>query len=80
MLMASSKVCGLEVVTFPSILLGWAYAFYQDKASSVRFLVFAIGVLVGPVFLLGLLITDIVVAYASRAAVTLSGTSFLMAA
>ncbi|GKE40813.1 hypothetical protein Tco_1464218, partial [Tanacetum coccineum] len=35
---------------------------------------------VGPVFLLGLLVLVIVAAYASRAAVTLSATSFLMAA
>ncbi|GJT39508.1 hypothetical protein Tco_0939373 [Tanacetum coccineum] len=27
---------GLEAVTFPSMLLGWAYVFHQDKASSVR--------------------------------------------
>ncbi|GJT35968.1 hypothetical protein Tco_0926387, partial [Tanacetum coccineum] len=39
-----------------------------------------IGVLVGPVFLLGLLVPAIVAAYASRAAETLSATSFLMAA
>ncbi|GJW21827.1 hypothetical protein Tco_0032449 [Tanacetum coccineum] len=38
------------------------------------------GVPVGPVFLLGLLVFAIVAAYASRAAVTLSPTSFLMAA
>ncbi|GKC03142.1 hypothetical protein Tco_0994752, partial [Tanacetum coccineum] len=35
---------------------------------------------VGPVFLLGLLVFAIVAAYASRSAVTLSATSFLMAA
>ncbi|GJT30648.1 hypothetical protein Tco_0910923 [Tanacetum coccineum] len=61
-------------------VLGWAYAFHQDKASSVRFPVFATRVPVGPVFLLGLLVPAIVTAYASRVAVTLSATSFLMAA
>ncbi|GJW18609.1 hypothetical protein Tco_0026045 [Tanacetum coccineum] len=40
---------------------------------------FNIGVPVGPVFLLGLLAFAIVAACASRAAVTLSATSFLMA-
>ncbi|GKG58875.1 hypothetical protein Tco_0594645, partial [Tanacetum coccineum] len=35
---------------------------------------------IGLVFLLGLLVPTIVAAYASRAAVTLSATSFLMAA
>ncbi|GJT13382.1 hypothetical protein Tco_0860424 [Tanacetum coccineum] len=59
---------------------GWAYALHQDKASSVRFPFLATGVLVGPVFLLGLLAFAIVEAYASRAATTLSATSFLMAA
>ncbi|GJQ96171.1 hypothetical protein Tco_0007310 [Tanacetum coccineum] len=39
MLMASSRVCGLKAVTFPLMLRGWAYAFHQDKASSVRVLV-----------------------------------------
>ncbi|GJU02184.1 hypothetical protein Tco_1112522 [Tanacetum coccineum] len=64
----------------------WAYAFHQDKASSVRvpvanvtlffsahllrentdsFSVFATGVPVGPVFLLGLLVPAIVAACAS---------------
>ncbi|GKE47198.1 hypothetical protein Tco_1478456 [Tanacetum coccineum] len=38
------------------------------------------GVPVGPVFLLGLLVLAIVAAWASRAATTLSATSFLMAA
>ncbi|GJR98095.1 hypothetical protein Tco_0270269, partial [Tanacetum coccineum] len=76
---------------------GWAYAFHQDKASSVKvpvanvtlfssayllrentdsFPVFAIGVPIGLVFLLGLLVPAIVAAYASRAAVTLSATNF----
>ncbi|GKA59742.1 hypothetical protein Tco_0759055 [Tanacetum coccineum] len=79
----------------------WAYAFHQDKASSVRvpvanvtlfssaqllrentdsFPIFATGVPVGLVFLLGLLVLAIIAAYASRAAATLSATSFLMAA
>ncbi|GJV06256.1 hypothetical protein Tco_1343912 [Tanacetum coccineum] len=44
------------------------------------FPVFATGVPVGPVFLLGLLVPAIVAACASRAAVTLSATYFLMAA
>ncbi|GKF26682.1 hypothetical protein Tco_0082576 [Tanacetum coccineum] len=82
-------------------VFGWAYAFHQDNASSVRvpvanvtlfslahllqentdsFPVFATGVPLGPVFLLGLLVPSIFVACASRAAVTLSATSFLMAA
>ncbi|GKB89332.1 hypothetical protein Tco_0961604, partial [Tanacetum coccineum] len=68
----------------------WAYAFHQDKASSVRVPVAnvtlfssvhflrentdSVRVLVGPVFLLGLLVPAIVAAYASRAAVTLSTT------
>ncbi|GJS58859.1 hypothetical protein Tco_0653643 [Tanacetum coccineum] len=76
----------------------WAYAFHQDKASSVRvpvanvtlfysthllrentdsFPLFAIGVPIGPLFLLGLLVPAIVTACASRAAMTLSATSFL---
>ncbi|GKD84117.1 hypothetical protein Tco_1350956, partial [Tanacetum coccineum] len=77
-------------------VFGWAYAFHQDKASSVRVPVAnvtlfssahllrentdSVRVLVGPVFLLGLLVPVIVAACASRAAVTLSVTSFLMAA
>ncbi|GKF91713.1 hypothetical protein Tco_0275414, partial [Tanacetum coccineum] len=42
----------------------WAYAFHQDKASSVKgpFLVFTAGVPVGLVFLLGLLALAIVAA------------------
>ncbi|GJU91324.1 hypothetical protein Tco_1303747 [Tanacetum coccineum] len=63
-----------------SIPIGWAYAFHQDKASSVRFPFLATGVPVGLMFLLGLFVFAIVAAYASRAAATLSTTSFLMAA
>ncbi|GKE56316.1 hypothetical protein Tco_1495501, partial [Tanacetum coccineum] len=73
-----------------------AYAFHQDRASSVRVPVenvtlfssthllrentHSVRVPIGPVFLLGLLVPAIVAAYASRAAVTLSTTSFLMVA
>ncbi|GJV48990.1 hypothetical protein Tco_1439202 [Tanacetum coccineum] len=74
---------GVTVVVVVAVIVvvkGWAYAFHQDNASSVTFPIFAIGVLVGPVFLLGLLVPAIVAAHASRAAVTLSATSFLMAA
>ncbi|GKF93499.1 hypothetical protein Tco_0280218, partial [Tanacetum coccineum] len=39
----------------------WAYAFHQDKASSFKFPIFATGVPVGPVFLLGLLALAIIV-------------------
>ncbi|GJW48160.1 hypothetical protein Tco_0079806 [Tanacetum coccineum] len=79
-----------------SIPIGWAYAFHQDKASSFRVPVAnitlfssahmlrentdSVRVPVGPVFLLGLLVPAIVAACASRAAETLSATSFLMAA
>ncbi|GKA27362.1 hypothetical protein Tco_0713530 [Tanacetum coccineum] len=77
------------------LVFGWAYAFHQDKASSVKVPVANVtlfssahllrentdsGVPIGPVFLLGLLALAIVAAYASRAAVSLSATSFLMAA
>ncbi|GJX63857.1 hypothetical protein Tco_0296757 [Tanacetum coccineum] len=74
---------GVTVVVVVAVIVvakSWAYAFHQDKASSVRFPVFATRVPVGPVFLLGLLVPAIVTAYASRVAVTLSATSFLMAA
>ncbi|GJS29459.1 hypothetical protein Tco_0490079 [Tanacetum coccineum] len=50
------------------------------RKNTNSFPIFATGVPVGPVFLLGLLVPAIVAAYASRAAVTLSATSFLMAA
>ncbi|GKB07813.1 hypothetical protein Tco_0836097, partial [Tanacetum coccineum] len=91
-------VVAAEVVV---VVGSWAYAFHQDKASSVRVLVanvtlfslahllrentdsfpvFTTGVQVGPVFLFGLLVLAIVAACASRVAVTLSATSFLMAA
>ncbi|GJX39076.1 hypothetical protein Tco_0252379, partial [Tanacetum coccineum] len=50
-----------------SIPMGWAYEFYQDRASSVKFPVFATGVPVGPVFLLGLLALAIDAACAFRA-------------
>ncbi|GJX35759.1 hypothetical protein Tco_0247316 [Tanacetum coccineum] len=50
------------------------------RENTDSFLVFATGVPVGPMFLLGLLVPAIVTAYASRAATTLSVTSFLMAA
>ncbi|GJS51266.1 hypothetical protein Tco_0624628 [Tanacetum coccineum] len=94
--------CSVQVILLAqSIPTGRAYAFHQDKASSVRvpvanvtlfslvhllrentdlLPVFATGVPVGLVFLLGLLVLAIVVACASRVAVTLSATSFLMAA
>ncbi|GKG09155.1 hypothetical protein Tco_0337901, partial [Tanacetum coccineum] len=62
--------------------MGWAYAFQQDKASSVRvpvanvplfssaqlFPLFAIGISLGPVFLLGLSAFVMAAACASRAA------------
>nr|GEZ88039.1 reverse transcriptase domain-containing protein [Tanacetum cinerariifolium] len=68
---------------------GWAYAFHQDRASSVRVPVANVTLFssthllrervpVGPVFLLGLLVYDIVAPCASRAIVTLSATNFLM--
>ncbi|GKE80146.1 hypothetical protein Tco_1550146, partial [Tanacetum coccineum] len=90
-----------SIIKLSFVIIGWAYAFHQDKVSSVRvpvanvtlfssthllrentnsFPVFATGVLVGPVFILGLLVLAIVAAWASRAAATLSATSFLMAA
>ncbi|GKB93531.1 reverse transcriptase domain-containing protein [Tanacetum coccineum] len=47
--------------------MGWAYEFHQDRASSVKFPVFATGVPVGPVFLLGLLALAIDAACAFRA-------------
>ncbi|GJS68814.1 hypothetical protein Tco_0683379 [Tanacetum coccineum] len=86
---------GVTVVVIVAVvgaaIESWAYAFHQDKASSVRvpvanvtlfssFPVFAIGFPVGPVFLLGLLVPAIVTACASRAAVTLLATYFLIAA
>ncbi|GJT16578.1 hypothetical protein Tco_0875284 [Tanacetum coccineum] len=90
---------GVTVVVVVAVIVvveSWAYAFHQDKASSVRVPVAnvtlfssvhllrentdSVRVPVGPVFLLGLLVPAIVAAYASRAAVTLSVTSFLMAA
>ncbi|GJS07193.1 hypothetical protein Tco_0363989 [Tanacetum coccineum] len=63
--------------------MGWAYAFHQDKASSVRVPVANVTLFsstqllrervpVGPVFLLGLLVFAIVAAYASRAAAIIS--------
>ncbi|GKF76820.1 hypothetical protein Tco_0229290, partial [Tanacetum coccineum] len=79
-----------------SIPIDWAYAFHQDKASSVRVPVAnvtlfssahllrentdSVRVPVGSVFLLGLLVHAIVAACASRAAKTLSATIFLMEA
>ncbi|GKC59943.1 hypothetical protein Tco_1087541 [Tanacetum coccineum] len=73
---------------------GWAYAFHQDRASSVRVPVANVTLFslvhllqenthsvrgpVGPMFLLGLLVLAIVAACASKAVVTLSATSFLM--
>ncbi|GKG21288.1 hypothetical protein Tco_0383883, partial [Tanacetum coccineum] len=74
----------------------WAYAFHQDKASSVRVPVAnvtlfslahllrentdSVRVPVGQVFLLGLLVHAILAACTSKAVATLSATSFLMAA
>ncbi|GJT44852.1 hypothetical protein Tco_0953567 [Tanacetum coccineum] len=73
-----------------SLTTGWAYAFHQDKASSVRVPVAnvtlfssahllrentdSVRVPVGLVFLLGLLVLAIDAAYASRVAETLSAT------
>ncbi|GJV98056.1 reverse transcriptase domain, reverse transcriptase zinc-binding domain protein [Tanacetum coccineum] len=71
--MASSVRVPVENVTLFSL-----EHLLQENTDS--FPVFATGVPVGPVFLLGLLVHAIVAAYASRAAVTLSVTSFLMAA
>ncbi|GJQ92502.1 putative ribonuclease H-like domain-containing protein [Tanacetum coccineum] len=49
------------------VIIGWAYAFYQDRASSVKFLVFATGAPVGLVFLLGLLALATIASCAFRA-------------
>ncbi|GJR16505.1 hypothetical protein Tco_0799157 [Tanacetum coccineum] len=77
----SLRLRGVQVILLAcSIPVGWAYAFHQDKASSVRFPFLATGVPVGLMFLLGLFVFAIVAACASRAAATLSATSFLMAA
>ncbi|GKE47924.1 hypothetical protein Tco_1479182, partial [Tanacetum coccineum] len=70
---ASSVRVPLENVTLFSL----AHLLRENTDS---FPVLATRVLVGPVFLLGLLVPAIVAAYASRAAVTLSTTTFLMAA
>ncbi|GJY45308.1 hypothetical protein Tco_0434371 [Tanacetum coccineum] len=59
--------------------IAWVYhAFVGNYRVSSEFSIE--GVPVGPVFLLGLLVPAIVAACASRAVVTLSATSFLMAA
>ncbi|GJZ07905.1 hypothetical protein Tco_0542188 [Tanacetum coccineum] len=91
-LFVKSLLNSVQLILFArSIPIGWAYAFHLDKASSVRvpvgnvtmfylFPIFVTEVLVGPVFLLGLLVPAIVAACASKAAETLSTTSFLMAA
>ncbi|GJW66377.1 hypothetical protein Tco_0120801 [Tanacetum coccineum] len=52
----------------------------DDVSLILKFSFGIIGVLVGPVFLLGLLVFAMVAACASRVEVTLSATSFLMAA
>ncbi|GJU81887.1 hypothetical protein Tco_1284252 [Tanacetum coccineum] len=67
------------------VFIGWAYAFHQDRASSVtvpvaNFPVFATGVPVGPVFLLGLLALAIVASCASKATAMPSAISCWMAA
>ncbi|GJZ04542.1 hypothetical protein Tco_0537817 [Tanacetum coccineum] len=70
---STSELCaGDLVVLFYSNRLGVCIPPGQDVISQ--------GVPVGSVFLLGLLVLAIVVAYASRSATTLSATSFLMAA
>ncbi|GJV82596.1 hypothetical protein Tco_1522494 [Tanacetum coccineum] len=86
----------VQVIRFACFTpIGWAYAFHQDNASSVRVPIanvtlFSSAHLLrentdsvrfqsGPVFLLGLLAFAIVAACAFRAVVTLSATSFLMA-
>ncbi|GKA76850.1 putative reverse transcriptase domain-containing protein [Tanacetum coccineum] len=80
----------VTVVLVVVVVEGWAYAFHQDKASSVRVPVAnvtlfssahllrentdSVRVPVGLVFLLGLLVLAIDAAYASRVAETLSAT------
>ncbi|GJY25645.1 hypothetical protein Tco_0400371 [Tanacetum coccineum] len=92
---------GTVILLACSIPIGWAYAFHQDKASSVRvpvanvtlsssahllrentdsFPLFATGISLGSVFLLGLLALAIVAACASKAAAMPSAISCWMAA
>ncbi|GJZ99882.1 hypothetical protein Tco_0672433 [Tanacetum coccineum] len=82
-----APVVGTLIYAVPGsmILPCWANEFHQDKASSVRvpvanLLAVLIGVPLCLVFLLVLSVFTMVVACASRAAETLSATSFLMAA
>ncbi|GJV04502.1 hypothetical protein Tco_1338071 [Tanacetum coccineum] len=61
---------------------GWAYAFHQDKASLVRvpFPLFAIGISLVPVFLLGLMAFSMAAACVSRAVAMLLAISCWMVA
>nr|GEU36161.1 reverse transcriptase domain-containing protein [Tanacetum cinerariifolium] len=85
-----AKVDVINKLPHLTTVKGWAYAFHQDKASSVRipvanvtlfssFPLFAIEVSLGLVFLLGLSVFAMVAACSSRAAAIPSAISYRMA-